>query len=136
MLIAHVVALFALAVAVPAAASDCVYPRAPATMPDGATATMDEMKAAKKEYDKYNSDMSVYLDCLHAEQEAGATKVEEGLSGDKKKAAEKTLAEYSKRYDAKSDSAYDELNAVMARFNEQIRAFNAKRKAAKDKNGG
>ena len=48
-LIAHVVAAFALALSLPAASAECTYPRAPASMPDGGTATLDEMKGAKKE---------------------------------------------------------------------------------------
>lgn len=136
MLIAHAVAVVALAVAVPAFAADCDYPRAPATMPDGATANIDEMKAAKKDYDKYNSDMSVYLECLAAERDAATPKVEDGMSDSKKKEVQKEADEISKRYVAKYDSAFDELHAIMDRFNEQIRSFNAKRKANKDKNGG
>jgi hypothetical protein len=57
------------------------------------------------------------------------------MSGDKKKEAQKQAEEINKRYVAKYDSAFDELHAVMDRFNEQIRTFNAKRKADKEKNG-
>ncbi|MGH8264195.1 MAG: hypothetical protein ACRET4_12005 [Steroidobacteraceae bacterium] len=136
MLIVHAVAVIALALALPAAAADCDYPRAPATMPDGGTANLDEMKAAKKEYDKYNSDMSVYLECLHAERDAATPKVEDSMSNDRKKETQKAADEVNKRYVAKYDSAFDELHAIMDRFNEQIRTFNAKRKAAKEKTGG
>lgn len=135
-LIAHVVAVLALALSLPAAAADCVYPRAPASMPDGTTATMDEMKAAKKEYDKYNSDMAVYLDCIRAEHDASLPKVEDGMSEAKKKEVTKQIDDSEQRFVAKYDSAVDEVHGVMDRFNEQIRTFNAKRKAEKEKNGG
>jgi len=135
MLIAHAVAVLALADAVPAFA-DCDYPKAPATMPDGNSANLDEMKAAKKEYDKYNSDMGVYLECISGEHDAAKPKIEDSMSADKKKELQKQTEEIDKRYVAKYDSAFDELHAVMDRFNEQIRTFNAKRKADKEKNGG
>lgn len=138
MLIAHAVAVLALATALPAFA-ECDYPRAPATMPDGATANIDEMKAAKKDYDKYNSDMGVYLECISGEHDAAKPKIDDGMSADKKKEVQKQSDELDKRYVAKYDSAFDELHAVMDRFNEQIRSFNAKRKEAKEakeKNGG
>ena len=139
MLIAHAVAVLALAVAAPTFAADCTYPKAPATMPDGSSANIDEMKAAKKDYDKYNSDMQVYLECLRADNEATTPKIEDSMSKDKKQEVQKQIDEATKRYEIKYDSAFDELKTVMDRFNEQIRAFNAKRKAAKDlkdKNGG
>jgi hypothetical protein len=135
-LIAQVLAVLALALGLPAAAADCVYPRAPATMPDGATATLDEMKAAKKQYDQYNSDMTVYLDCVRAEHEASKPKVEDGMSEADKKAVQKRIDDSEGRFVAKNDSAVDELQAIMDRFNEQIRTFNAKRKAEKEKKGG
>jgi opacity protein-like surface antigen len=136
MLIAHAVAVVALALALPAAAADCVYPRSPATMPDGATATLDEMKAAKKEYDQYNSDMSVYLECLRTDHEATAPKIDDSMSAKQKEAMKKQIEDDNKRFVAKYDSAVDELHSIMDRFNEQIRTFNAARKAARDKKNG
>jgi len=135
MLIAHAVAVVALALALPAAAADCVFPRAPATMPDGATATLDVMKAAKKEYDQYNSDMSVYLECLRTDHEATAPKIDDSMSAKQKDAMKKQIEDDEKRFVAKYDSAVDELHSIMDRFNEQIRTFNAARKAAREKNG-
>jgi hypothetical protein len=133
-LIAHVVVAAALAFGLPAAAADCTYPHAPATMPDGATATLDEMKAAQKDYNRYNSDMTAYLDCIKADYDASAPKTD-NMSDAKKKEALQQRAEEEKRFTSKYDSAVDELRSVMDRFNEQIRAFNAKRKAAKEKSG-
>jgi len=135
MLIAHVVAAAALALSLPAAAADCAYPHAPASMPDGATATLDEMKAAQKDYTKYNSDMSAYLDCIKADYDANAPKTDPSMPDAKKKEVQQQRAEEEKRFTAKYDSAVDEVRNVMDRFNEQIRAFNAKRKAAKEKSG-
>ena len=135
-LITHVVAALALSLSLTAAAADCVYPRAPASMPDGTTATLEEMKTAKKEYDRYNSDMAVYLDCIRAEHDASNPKIEDSMSAAKKKELQQQIDESEQRFVAKYDSAVDEVHSVMDRFNEQIRSFNAKRKADKEKNGG
>ena len=134
--ITHVVAALALSLSLTAAAADCMYPRAPASMPDGGTATLDAMKAAKTDYDKYNSDMTVYLDCIRTEYESSRPKIEDGMSEAKKKEVQKQMEEDEKRYVTKNDAAVDELHGIMDRFNEQIRSFNAKRKAAKEKSGG
>ena len=53
-----------------------------------------------------------------------------------KQEVQKQIKESEERYIAKNDSAVDELKGIMDRFNEQIRAFNAKRKAEKEKSGG
>ena len=45
----------------------CVYPMAPAAPPDGNTATRDEMIAAKHDFDRFNGEMNVYLDCIKLE---------------------------------------------------------------------
>jgi hypothetical protein len=50
------------AFAVPAFA-DCSRPAAPAAIPDGKTASMDDMMAIKKTVDAYKSAMEEYLSC-------------------------------------------------------------------------
>jgi hypothetical protein len=49
------------AFAVPAFA--CDKPSAPASLPDGKSAAMDDMMAAKKAVDSYKKDMEEYLSC-------------------------------------------------------------------------
>jgi len=49
------------------AQATCIYPQSPAPPPNGATATRDEMIAAKHDFDRYNGEMNVYLDCLNLE---------------------------------------------------------------------
>jgi hypothetical protein len=132
-LIAHVVAAALLSFGLAAGAAECVYPHAPDTMPDGATSTKDIMLAAKKGYDQYNADMAVYLDCIKTEHEASAPKIDSSMSPEKKKAVQKQIDDGEQRFVAKYDSAVDEVHAIMERFNEQIRAFNAKIKAEKEK---
>ena len=99
--------------------ADCTYPRAPGKIPDGNTATREEMVAAKKVVDKYNADMTAYLTCLQAEHDATIAKPEASLTEEQKQ-------QLSARMVQKNDAAMDELQDVAGRFNEQLRAFKAK----------
>lgn len=116
--------VFALGTALSAQA-DCTYPRAPEAPPDGNTATKDQMIAAKHEFDRYNGEMNSYLDCLKLEIDAAAPKDPTKLTPDEKKKADaqqKILVQ-------KNNAAVDELQAVVGRFNEQLKIFKAKAKS-------
>src|ERR1035438_8978123 len=52
------------------AQATCTYPKAPEAPPDGNTATRDQMIAAKHDFDRYNTEMNSYLDCLKLERDA------------------------------------------------------------------
>jgi hypothetical protein len=101
----------------------CSYPQSPAKPPDGNTASRDEMVAAKKDFDRYNGEMNVYLDCLNLEMDA-APKDLSKLSADEKKKADQEAKILVQRHNA----AVDELQAVVGRFNEQLKIFKAKNK--------
>jgi hypothetical protein len=104
------------------AQATCTYPRSPDAPPDGNTASKDQMIAAKHDFDRYNGEMNSYLDCLKLESEAAAPKDPSKLSADEKKKAEdqqKILAQ-------KNNAAVDELQAVVGRFNEQLKIYKAK----------
>jgi hypothetical protein len=116
--------VFALGTALSAQA-DCTYPRAPEAPPDGNTATKDQMISAKHDFDRYNGEMNSYLDCLKLEIDAAAPKDPTKLSPDEKKKADaqqKILVQ-------KNNAAVDELQAVVGRFNEQLKIFKAKAKS-------
>jgi hypothetical protein len=105
----------------------CTYPRAPDAPPDGNTATKDQMIAAKHDFDRYNGEMNSYLDCLKLEMEAAAPpKDPSKMSADEKKKA----AEQQNVLVQKNNAAVDELQAVVGRFNEQLKIFKAKQKPA------
>jgi hypothetical protein len=104
------------------AQSNCVYPAAPVPAPDGATATLEQMKAASKDYGRYNGEMNTYLDCLKAAEAAATPKDAAKLSADEKKKLDDTL----KFLDQKNNAAVDELQATVGRFNEQLKIFKAK----------
>ena len=100
------------------AQADCTYPRAPDRMPDGTTASLDDMKAAKGQVDKYNKEMEAYLSCIKLEHDDAVAKGT-SLSEDQKK-------QMALMYAQKNDAAVDELQAVAGRFNEQVRAYKQK----------
>ncbi len=103
------------------AQTSCTYPRAPDTIPDGATATKEQMIAAKNDVNRYNTDMNAYLVCIKTELDAATPKDPSKLSADGKKKA----LEQEKMLTAKNNAAVDELQAVVGRFNEQLKAYKA-----------
>ena len=66
------------------AQADCTYPRAPSSIPDGNTASKDEMIAAKNDVARYNNEMNAYLDCIKLEIQAATPKDPSKLSKDEK----------------------------------------------------
>jgi signal recognition particle subunit SEC65 len=105
------------------AQADCTYPRAPDAPPDGNTATKDQMIAAKHDFDRYNGEMNSYLDCLKLEMDAASPKDPKKPTADEKKQAAILVQ--------KNNAAVDELQAVVGRFNEQLKIYKAKAAAPK-----
>src|ERR1700704_5497545 len=100
-----------LAVALAYAASlpahaDCVLPPAPSKIPDGNTASQQEMLTAMNTMKEYNNDVDTYTKCL--EFEAKQNHLSRG--------------EEEKMH----NTAVDTLQKVAAKFNEQVRTFKAK----------
>lgn len=112
--------VFALGSAAHSQAS-CTYPTAPATPPDGATATKDQMVTASQDFKRYNSDMNAYLDCLKLEMDAATPKDPKKLTADEKKKAD----DQQKVLVQKNNAAVDELQANVGKFNEQLKAYKA-----------
>ena len=105
-----------------AAHAACVYPQAPQKFPNGATATKDEMVAAKKQFTEYQTAVEgTYLPCLDHEKDAAVAALD---PSDPEYAAKKASIEsmHAKKYNA----AVDELQANAASINDEIRAFKAK----------
>jgi len=113
--------VFALGTAAHAQA-DCTYPREPATLPDGNTASKDEMIAAKNDVARYNNEMNAYLDCIKLEIQAVTPKDPSKLSKEDKAKVE----EQEKMLTQKNNAAVDELQGVVGRFNEQLKIWKAK----------
>jgi hypothetical protein len=103
----------------------CTYPASPEAPPDGATATKEQMIAAKHDFDRYNGEMNAYLECIKLEMDTATPKDPSKLTADEKKKAD----EQQKMLVQKNNAAVDELQAVVGRFNEQIKIFKAKQKS-------
>jgi len=111
-------ALIALAAA-GSANGACIYPRAPDRLPDGATATYEEMVAGQKAVQQFNEDINAYNACLDLEM----VTLEKSGSYD-----ENRLTELRAMQAKKNNAAVDEVQAVADRFNEQLRIFKARDK--------
>lgn len=107
-----------------AAHAACVYPQSPQNLPNGASATKEQMLAAQasiKEYSK--SVQEVYLPCLEQEKTAAVATLDQSDPEFAKKKA--SLDEVQAK---KHNAALDELTAVAARWSEEIKAYNAAQK--------
>lgn len=108
--------------------ADCSYPPPPTKIPDGNTATKEEMLEAKNAVTQYNKDINAYVSCIKLEHDAAVTKV-----GDKPTPEQKAdMARMEQVEVQKNNAAVDQLQSIADRFNEQVRIFKAKH----DSNGG
>ena len=97
----------------------CDYPHR-TDIPDGATATKEEMIAGQRKIKSYMSAMEEYLSCIEAaEQETVAAKDAADADG-----RQQRIEMYNKKYDA----AVDEMNLVAEQFNVQVRAYKERSK--------
>ena len=67
-------ALAATALSAGAAYADCPYPAAPAKLPDGASATLQDMLAGQKAVAEYNKSIGDYTACIDKELDAAVAK--------------------------------------------------------------
>jgi hypothetical protein len=102
----------------------CVYPQAPQEIPNGATATKDQMLAAQAQVKEYSSAVQdTYLPCLDKEEAAAEAALD---PGDPQYAQKKlTLQSVQAK---KHNAALDELTALAGRWSEEIKAFNDAKK--------
>lgn len=107
-----------------AAFADCPYPAAPDKLPDGATASLQDMLAGQKAVGEYNKSVNDYVACIDKELEDALAK-----AGDKIKPEQK--ADMQRVETQKHNAAIDQLQTVADRFNEQVKVFKAKSADAK-----
>lgn len=107
-----------------AAYADCPYPATPDKLPDGATATMQDMLAGQKVVADYNKAVNDYVACIDKEVEDAIAK-----GGDKIKPEQK--ADMQRVETQKHNAAIDQLQSVANRFNEQVKVFKSKAADAK-----
>jgi len=99
--------------------ADCSYPAAPAKLPDGASATLEEMIAGQKTVKEYDKAIKDYVDCIDKEVEQKIAQ-----AGDKLKPEQK--ADMQKVEAQKHNAAIDQLQSIADRFNEQVKVFKAR----------
>jgi hypothetical protein len=100
-----------------AAEASCIAPEPPRTLPDGSTATYDDMRDAHRMVREYNDDVRSFTLCLELELKelVADEQLEEGMKNDLR-------ILYARR----NDTAIDEIEYVAERFNEQLRIFKAR----------
>ena len=99
--------------------ADCTYPPPPAKLPDGNSATMEEMLEGKKAVTQYNKDINAYVACIKLEHESAVTNAGDKLTPQQKADMEKMEVQ-------KNNAAVDQLQTIADRFNEQVRLYKAK----------
>lgn len=96
----------ACAVSLQAHAGQCRLPPAPSKIPDGSTASQQEMVTAMETIKQYNSDVQTYLKCL--DFEARQNQLSRGDQA------------------SLHNAAVSELTHVADKFNQQVRTFKAR----------
>ena len=90
----------------------CDYPKMNFVIPNGATATMENMVAGQTNFKSYNTDMETYLDCLDSE----LSKISKNLDN---------YQEIQSLSDNKYNAAVDQLAEAADQWNASVRAYKA-----------
>jgi hypothetical protein len=116
-------ALFAMALTAALTAApvraDCPYPAAPDKLPDGSSATLEDMVAGQKAVKAYDKAINDYVACIDHELDDAIKK-----GGDQLKPQQKTDMQHVEAQ--KHNAAIDQLQSVADRFNEQVKVFKAR----------
>jgi hypothetical protein len=111
--------LLTAALTVRPAHADCSYPTPPEKLPDGNTATMEEMVSAQKAVKEYDKAINAYMACIKLEFDSAIASGGDKLTDQQKADMERVEVQ-------KHNAAYDQLQSVADRFNEQVRVFKSK----------
>ena len=109
--------VFAMATA--AAYADCPYPQAPTKLPDGATATLEDMVAGQKAVGAYQKAINDYTTCIDKELDDAIAKCGDKLKPQQKQDMQQVEAQ-------KHNAAVDQLQTIADRFNEQVKVYKAR----------
>ena len=88
------------------AEADCVLPAPPSRIPDGSSASSQEMLAAVRTFKQYNDDVDEYTKCLDFQRRRNLISIDV--------------------LESNRSSALSTLATVVGRFNEQVRRFKAR----------
>ncbi len=108
-----VVAFAALSVLSTAAARECEAPGPAPTVPDGSTATADQMQAAHVAVQNYVNTLQAHQDCLEA-------KIKSSPAG--------TKAEVLQKMRDEGNAGIDQAQALSASYAAQVKVFKARTK--------
>jgi hypothetical protein len=103
------------------AGAECAYPKTPSNLPDGRTATEEQMVAGMKAIKEYNTQVNTYLECLD-------TETNERVQAAGPDAPADQIAQIKAIHTKRHNAAFDELQTNVARFNEQVKAYKAREK--------
>ena len=87
-------------------------------IPNGGTATKEDMLEGQREVKAYVAAMEVYLECIVEEEKTARAAIED-LQPEQEQQREEAL---NKKYNA----AVDEMERVAAQFNAEVQAYRAK----------
>ncbi|HUI61500.1 MAG TPA: hypothetical protein VLX90_14830 [Steroidobacteraceae bacterium] len=104
--------------------ADCSYPTPPEKIPDGNSATLEEMVTAQKAVKEYDKAINAYVACIKLEHDDAVTK-----GGDK--LTKEQLADMERVEVQKHNAAIDQLQSIADRFNEQVKVYKAKNDKSK-----
>ncbi len=99
----------------------CDYPERP-TIPDGSSASKDELLLAKEDVNTYMAGVDEYLTCIETDETAAIAALDDPDPAE--------LKRRDQVLEKKFDAANAEKELVGEQFNLQVRAYNAARKAA------
>ena len=103
------------------AQAECIYPKAPGSIPDGSTATEQEMIDGMKAVKEYNAQVTAYLSCLDMEMQAR-------IDAAGAEAPPDQIAQIKAIQAKRHNAAVEELESHANRFNEQVKLYKARSK--------
>lgn len=98
----------------------CDYPEKPG-IPDGSTASKEELLAAKEAVTDYLAGIDEYLTCIEDAERTAVAKLDDP--------ADEELKRRDEMLNAKFDAANQEKALIGEEFNQQVRAYNEARAA-------
>ncbi|MEO1244763.1 MAG: hypothetical protein AAFX56_03680 [Pseudomonadota bacterium] len=102
----------------------CDYPARP-DIPDGSTASLEEMQSASKSVKDYLGQVDEYLTCIEEEEKDAVAAMDEAPD-------DAELKRRSEMLDKRFDAANEEKELVGELFNQQVRAYKDKARAARN----
>ena len=103
------------------AGEGCSYPKGPEKIPDGNTATLQEMLDTQKAVKLFDANVGLYQTCLDTETAAGIAAQGDKITEERRKEMLRITVQ-------KQNAAAQEVEALAARFNDQLKVYKEKNK--------